>query len=141
MIFLLISFVALAVLLLKVISGGRGATETDLLGKKAHIVGLQIMQIYIDHRQMTHQAPAQLVDSGARGIASVGEASIEYSFPSEGFMGLDPWGNPFKYRVQEASEPGGGARLYLYSKGPPSKLITQTSSDEQLVLELPIPST
>jgi len=141
MIFMLLSIGAIFVLLLKVIYGGHGVAEKDLLEKKAHIVGLQVMQIYIDHRQMTHQAPAQLADSKIRGIASVGESAVEYNFPNEGLIGVDPWGNSFKYRIQEASEPGGRARISIYSKGPPSKLITKTLEEDSLVLELPIPST
>ena len=139
--FLLVSFVVLGLLIFKVLAGGQKGNKTVNLQERAQVIGLQVMQIYFDQRQMMHQAPAQLKTTGGRDIASVPAAEVSIGFPLEGVMGVDPWGNPFQYKIKEATYPGETARILIYSKGENSSHMAEVSEEYDLVLDLPIPAT
>lgn len=140
-IFLLTSFLVLGLLISRVFIGGQGTSKRANLNERAQIVGLQVMQIYFDQRELMRQVPAVPETTGGRGIASIAEIEVSMGFPLEGVMGVDPWGHPFQYKIKESSHPGEAARILIYSKGENNSRIAEASEGYDLVLDLPIPST
>lgn len=80
--------------------------------QKAEVVGYQILQNY--RSTVTHSASS--IEVQARGIASE-STPVEGIFKKEGAIGLDPWGQPFSYRVHESAKGPKKSLLIVWSKG------------------------
>lgn len=102
-------------LLLVIAPIGRHGSETQVIQAKHHaeVLALQLAQIY-------NQAKAN------RGPASEGD--VEAEFKGEGYIGLDPWGKPYKYNILKTDH--GIARIVVMSDGPdPAQSQNGTNAD------------
>lgn len=102
---LLIGLVVL-VLMLVVAPVGQHGSEAQIVRAKqnAEVLGLQLVQA-LGHNSQS---------SGSRSPASAEDGQ---TFKGEGYIGLDPWGQPYKYNVLKTDQ--GIARVVITSDGPP----------------------
>jgi type II secretory pathway pseudopilin PulG len=96
--------------------------------QKAEIVAYQIIQIYKEAQtDFTSEGEEQPV-AQKRGLASIkGKPAISAGgllkeFKNNGTMGVDPWGQPYQYRIIKIET---GPRLLVWSKGPNQQLDNQ----------------
>ena len=80
--------------------------------KNAEVLALQLAQIYTQSK-------------AGRGPAAASD--LEGEFKGEGLIGVDPWGQPYKYNVLKTDQ--GIARIVVTSDGPP----TDANSDDTKV--------
>lgn len=95
----------LLVVLLVLTPGGRHSNESRVVRAKqnAETLGFKLTQIY--NQEKKGRAPAS------------GHEAPEEAFKGEGLIGLDPWGQPYKYNVLKTDQ--GVARIVVMSDGPP----------------------
>lgn len=108
--------------------------------QKAEILGYQLVQLYQENLK---NGPTE-GNGGGRSIASVDTDLVE--FKPEGLMGLDPWGQPYRYIIQRPGKDQ--VRVVIWSMGPnqkddsqessEKKLFSPKSDDIQIVLNLPV---
>lgn len=101
-------------------------SEEERAFRLAENISLQLMNLSVSKFQ-------QKTEKNYRGLASLqgpdGEASRAgsdgtKSLGSEGTIGRDPWGNPFRYKFVENGE-GEWSYLIIWSSGPDSKMEIQ----------------
>lgn len=80
--------------------------------QKAEVVGYQILQNY----RSTIAHTVSPIEAQARGIASA-STPVEDVFKKEGVIGLDPWGQPYSYKVHESIKGPKRSLLIVWSKG------------------------
>jgi len=107
--------------------------------QKAEILGYQLVQLYQENLKSSSDSLKNV-----RSIASVDTDLVE--FKPEGLMGLDPWGQPYRYIIQKAEKDQ--VRVVIWSMGPnqkddseestDKKLFSPKSDDIQIVLNLPV---
>jgi len=108
--------------------------------QKAEILGYQLIQLYQENLKTSSQENLK----NSRSIASVDTDLVE--FKPEGLMGLDPWGQPYRYTIQKSGVDQ--VRVVIWSMGPNQKDDSQESHDAnlfspklddiQIVLNLPL---
>lgn len=92
--------------------------------QKAEVVGYQVVQIY---REASRNQGVFLDNSsGSRTPASATPAE---PLRTVGTMGLDPWGQPYHYRILSAAD-APKVRILVWSAGPNMKVETKTLEDE-----------
>ena len=107
---------------------------------KAEVLGYQLVQIYQENLKKTAD---NLKNS--RSIASADTDMVE--FKPEGLMGIDPWGQPYKYTIQQLGRDQ--LRVLIWSTGPNLKddsssgnaqknVSAAESDDVQIVLNIPV---
>lgn len=107
----------LLVLLLVIAPAGRHAQEAQVVRAKqsAEVLGLQLAQVY--NKVQKSRGPASAEDSE--------------EFKGEGLIGLDPWGQPYKYNVLKTDQ--GIARVVITSDGPPEgTTVSQNEPSEKI---------
>ena len=99
---LLLSLTVL-IFMLVLVPTGKHANENQIVRARqnAEVLGLQLAQIYTQSKSN-------------RGPASASE--LEGDFKGEGLIGLDPWGQPYKYNILKTDQ--GVARIVVMSDGP-----------------------
>jgi hypothetical protein len=114
---LLIGLTLLVVILI-LTPGGRHSNESRVVRAKqnAEVLGLQLTQIY--NQEKSRRTPAS------------GHEETDEAFKGEGLIGLDPWGQPYKYNILRTDQ--GIARVVVTSDGPPRDPQSQsdTNSDD-----------
>ncbi len=106
----------------------RGITDPNSTKalQRAEIVGYQLVQLYRE---------AAKVDSTTALKASRGPASVSSEVPelrTIGTMGLDPWGQPFHYRILSADQ--NKLRVLVWSSGPNQSVESNELVDEDFKL-------
>lgn len=101
--------------------------------QKAEVVGYQVVQIYRE----ASKTQASGDKSSGRLPASVSE---EHSLSPEnlrstGTMGMDPWGQPYRYRILSTEAKTGKIRILVWSTGPNQKIETAFLDDEDKPLD------
>lgn len=92
-----------------------GDSRTVEIRTKAEVLAYQVAQLYRESL-----APKG-VSNDRRGPASVESVS-------EGFMGLDPWGNAYRYRISPLD--GDRLRIEMRSAGPNGKFEDASETDD-----------
>lgn len=102
-------------------------SKAEMARQKAEVVGYQVVQIYREAAKNS----ANLSETPGRGIASVDEsrAFSPENLRSTGTMGVDPWGQPYRYRILSADNEG-KVRILVWSTGPNQKAETNALDDE-----------
>jgi hypothetical protein len=106
---------------------------------KAEVLGYQLAQIYQENLKKTTESLKT-----SRSIASDSEM---VEFKPEGLMGIDPWGQPYKYIIQQVGSEQ--LRVLIWSMGPNQKddsdvadmqknVSAAKSDDVQIVLNIPV---
>ncbi len=101
--------------------------------QKAEVVGYQVVQLYREALKIQVSSGK----SGERQPASVsGEQALSpENLRSTGTMGLDPWGQPFHFRILSASQQEGKIRILVWSAGPNKRVDTAYLEDETKSLD------
>lgn len=104
--------------------------------QKAEVVGYQVAQIY---REAANSEASLQEVSGRKPASTGGEGGISMeNLRSTGTMGIDPWGEPYRYRILSAGAPG-AVRVLIWSGGPNKKVETANLDDEEIqVSEQPV---
>ncbi len=102
-------------------------SQSDECRQKAEVVGYQVAQIFREASKNNLQKDK----IGVRGPASVGGDSLAEA-RSTGTMGLDPWGQPYRYRILSADPTH--VRILVWSAGPNAKVETAELDDESYSL-------
>lgn len=98
--------------------------------QKAEVVGYQVVQIYRESIEVSVSGDTKPL---GRGLASVQESnSFLQNLKNEGTMGIDPWGEPYHYRLL-SSDKTGFMRVLVWSSGPNKKMETIESVSEDMV--------
>lgn len=100
--------------------------------QKAEVVGYQVVQIYREASK-----PVLPSNKGSGRIpASVAESKSLSAerLRSTGTMGLDPWGQPYHYRILSADQ-SGKVRILVWSGGPNKKIETADLDNEEAALK------
>lgn len=98
-------------------------SKSDECRQKAEVVGYQVAQIFRE----ASKARVQKDSVDTRGPASVAPMGLE-SQRSTGSMGLDPWGQPYKYRILSSTPTH--VRIVVWSSGPNKTAETLELDDE-----------
>lgn len=108
---------SLLILMLVLAPGGRHSNESKIVRARqtAEILGDKLAQIHN-------------LGSALRGPASE-ESNSELPLHGEGLIGLDPWGQPYRYNVLNTDQ--GVARIVLMSDGPPRGSESQDDTNEE----------
>lgn len=135
-------FLSLILLILISVPWGTAWNESKVLRarNKAEVLGYQLAQLYQENFKKTLEGP-----KGLRNIASTDTDMVE--FKPEGLMGIDPWGQPYKYSIQQVSPEQ--LRVTIWSMGPNLKDDTEANDpnksrflsrtdDIQIVLNIPV---
>lgn len=103
-------------------------SKSEIARQKAEVVGYQVVQIYREAAKNSVKSPI----SSGRGIASVDESQAfsPENLRSTGTMGVDPWGQPYRYRILSADK-SGKVRILVWSTGPNQKVETVALDDEE----------
>lgn len=97
--------------------------------QKAEVVGYQVVQIY---RESIKVSVSTDTKPQGRGLASVQESNgFPQNLRNVGTMGVDPWGEPYHYRLL-SSDKAGFIRVLVWSSGPNKKLETNESIKEDV---------
>lgn len=99
--------------------------------QKAEVVGYQLVQIYRESIKVSLPS-----DKGSsRGPASVQSPNQDPSrnLRSVGTMGVDPWGEPYHYRILSTGRDG-SMRILVWSPGPNKKTETSKLENESVAL-------
>ncbi|MGZ3774455.1 MAG: hypothetical protein ACXVCY_12950 [Pseudobdellovibrionaceae bacterium] len=94
--------------------------------QKAEVVGYQVVQIYRESIKVSMQHGK----SYNRGPASAQGPGHSQSIRKTGTMGLDPWGQPYHYRLIP-SDKAGALRILVLSAGPNKKIETVEFNNEE----------
>ncbi|KYG69140.1 hypothetical protein AZI87_07945 [Bdellovibrio bacteriovorus] len=107
-------------------------SRSELARQKAEVVGYQVIQIY---REATKSAANSHMPK-TRIPASVAEetALSPENIRSTGTMGVDPWGQPYKYRILSGNQVG-KIRIVVWSSGPNQKVDTTNLENEEIALK------
>ncbi|KHD88470.1 MAG: hypothetical protein OM95_08100 [Bdellovibrio sp. ArHS] len=107
-------------------------SRTELARQKAEVVGYQVIQIYREAAKTTANSHAK----SSRIPASVAQetALSPENIRSTGTMGLDPWGQPYKYRILSGHQ-AGKIRIVVWSSGPNQKVDTANLENEEIALK------
>lgn len=100
--------------------------------QKAEVVGYQVAQIYHE----ASKTEGSLGGSSSRNPASVdgeGGLSLE-NLRSSGTMGMDPWGEPYRYRIL-STEKSGSIRVLVWSSGPNKRVETKNLENEDVSVQ------
>lgn len=105
-------------------------SRVEAARQKAEVVGYQVVQIY---REATKQNVA-LSKGGGRNPASVSE-NVDFkaeNIRTVGTMGVDPWGEPYHYRILSADRSAGKVRILVWSAGPNKKVETKDLDNDEV---------
>lgn len=110
-----------------------GDSRTENARQKAEVVGYQVVQLYREASKI-QVSPGK---PGERQPASVsGEHTLSpENLRSTGTMGMDPWGQPYHYRILSAPKVEGKIRILVWSAGPNKKVDTAHLEDEAKPLD------
>ena len=92
--------------------------------QNAEVVGYQVVQIYREASRTQGQYLAKSSKDRMPASAAPAEA-----LRSTGTMGLDPWGQPYHYRILSAPD-APKVRILVWSAGPNKKVETKELEDE-----------
>jgi predicted DNA-binding transcriptional regulator AlpA len=126
---LLIGLTLLVVLLI-LAPGGRHSNESKVVRAKqnAEVLGFQLAQIYNLEKNKRRPASGSVSEISTLALEEVaGLVSEDEVFKGEGLIGLDPWGQPYKYNVLKTDQ--GVARIVVMSDGPISGRGPQNETD------------
>lgn len=100
----------------------------ELARQKAEVVGYQVVQIYREAAKNSASPSSKKV----RNPASVedSQAFSPENLRSTGTMGVDPWGQPYRYRIISADALG-KVRILVWSSGPNQKVETASLDNEE----------
>lgn len=99
--------------------------KTEKTMQRAEIVGYQLVQLYREASKSMHGNV-----KSARGPAST---AIDISdLRTTGTMGLDDWGQPFRYRILSTDQ--NKLRVLIWSSGPDKKVQTAELENEEVLL-------
>lgn len=106
-------------------------TRSEAALQKAEVVGYQVVQIY-------REASRQIVSSGKAGSrvpASAVEGESE-NLRNTGTMGVDPWGQPYRYRILAGGHRENAVRILVWSSGPNKQVESKALDDEEKALDI-----
>lgn len=106
-------------------------SRSEVALQKAEVVGYQVVQIY---REASKNTP--VAEPSGRFPASVAENQGEQvlkDMRSTGTMGMDPWGQPYRFRILSEDKVG-KIRILVWSSGPNSKVETPELDNEEKIL-------
>lgn len=112
-----------------------GQLEAEKALQKAQVVGYQIIHLYREAAVGEAGGKAAEALGSGRMPASVEPGSVEMR--TSGTMGLDPWGQPYRYRFM-GNDAKSAAKVVIWSSGP-NKIIESHNleNEESLILEQP----
>lgn len=111
-------------------------SRIEMARQKAEVVGYQVAQIYREAAG-AEVGLAKKSDRNPASVAAVEGFSME-NLRSTGTMGIDPWGEPYRYRILSATK-AGEVRVLVWSLGPNKKADTQgLENEEQAIKEQPV---
>lgn len=97
--------------------------------QKAEVVGYQVVQIYRESIKVSVSADTK---PQGRGLASIQEPSgFLQNLRNTGTMGVDPWGEPYHYRLLSSNK-AGFMRVLVWSSGPNKKMETSELISEDV---------
>lgn len=105
--------------------------EKDKALKKAEVVGYQIAQLI---RESIEKDELKSRSSEGRGPASAEPSELE-EFRKVGTMSMDPWGQPYQYRLLSADIKG-PIQILVWSAGPNKTIETPELKNEEAILKL-----
>lgn len=95
-------------------------TGVQIALQKAEIVGYQVVQIYREAIKVSLSSN-KAAESSGRQPASIPTEGLHKNLRSVGTLGVDPWGQPYHYRILP-SERAGFVRILVWSSGPNRKI-------------------
>ncbi|MEN0057304.1 MAG: hypothetical protein AAGB31_00590 [Bdellovibrio sp.] len=107
-------------------------SQLEAARQKAEVVGYQVVQIYREALK-NRAASEQALGRGPASVAEQDGVSLS-SIRTTGTMGIDPWGQPYFYRILSA-DPSGKTRILIWSAGPNQRVETAGLDDEEAALK------
>ncbi|MGZ3769243.1 MAG: hypothetical protein ACXVCP_06365 [Bdellovibrio sp.] len=105
--------------------------QIEIARLKAEVVGYQVVQIYKESLKVSQQSNKNT--NLRRPASSVVSEKNAASLRNIGTMGMDPWGEPFHYRLLSSDE-AKITKVLVWSSGPNKKIESINLANENLTL-------
>lgn len=101
-------------------------SKTQIALQKAEVVGYQVVQVY---REAIKVSLSTNKDT-SRQPASIHDPEVIQNLRNTGTVGVDPWGQPYRYRILPPKN-SDTVKILVWSTGPNKKVESVELDDEQ----------